>query len=95
MPHVNGPFLYYSGTLIIRTNIMSLSLALHIRNYHIEEGDVCLLQSLSSCRGAGLVTFVRDARQLGVCMESFGFIEAYVVCRKLGLARIQTLSHAP
>jgi hypothetical protein len=59
------------------------------------EGDVCLLSENGVCRGTGLVTYVQDQRELGVCASSFGFLEAYVACSQHGLLKLKSVSHAP
>ena len=53
---------------------------------------MCLLQEIGDCRGAGLVTYVTDTHQLSVCGESFGFLEAHVVCSQHGMPKIKNVS---
>ena len=61
----------------------------------VGEGDVCLLTETGTCRGTGLVTHIQDQQKLGVCAESFEFLEAHVVCSQLGLSKLTSVSHAP
>ena len=61
----------------------------------VGKGDVCLLSESGACRGTGLVTYMQDQQKLGVCAESFGFLEAHVICSQHGLPKLGSVSHAP
>ena len=61
----------------------------------IGEGDVCLLAETCACRGTGLVTHIQDQQKVGVCAESFEYLEAHVVCSQLGLSKLTSVSYAP
>ena len=58
--------------------------------------DVCLLTDTGECGGNGVVQYlVEDGQEISVCSHSFGFLEAYAVCSKLGLPILRLLSYVP